>query len=344
MGLIAGFILPLIQGIPLVLMSPFDWVRHPALLFKAINDHGGTLCWLPNFAYNHCARRVRQRDTEGLSLDTMRLFINCSEPVFHESHQMFLERYAANGLQPKMLSVSYAMAENTFGVTQTVPGKLPALDGIDRQILQSHRQAQPVEAGHLQAVTKVSCGPPIEGTAIRVLDDKGRPLPERKIGELAIRSDCMLTEYYHRPELVPFQDGWFLTGDMGYLAGGEVYIVGRSKDLIINAGKNIYPQDLEAIVNEVPGVHRGRAVVFGVPDQREGTELIAVLAEATTEDPAERKAVAGAIRRVVVAQSMVTVSYVNIVDPKWLIKTSSGKIARAANRDKWMEEMGIRQD
>ena len=98
MGLIAGFLLPLIQGVPLVLMSPFDWVQHPALLFRAIHDYHGTLCWLPNFAYNHCARRIRQRDTEGLSLASMRLFINCSEPVRPESHQQFLERFAANGV------------------------------------------------------------------------------------------------------------------------------------------------------------------------------------------------------------------------------------------------------
>ena len=103
MGLIAGFLLPLVQGIPLVLMSPFDWVSHPALLLRAIHDHGGTLCWLPNFAYNHCARRIRRRDSDGLSAATMRLFINCSEPVSDDSHHLFLERFAANGVRPEML-------------------------------------------------------------------------------------------------------------------------------------------------------------------------------------------------------------------------------------------------
>ncbi|MGD2048665.1 MAG: AMP-binding protein [Chloroflexota bacterium] len=342
MGLIAGFLLPLVQGIPLVLMSPFDWVRHPALLFQAIHDQRGTLCWLPNFAYNHCARRIRQRDTDGLSLEGMRLFVNCSEPVYHESHQLFLRRFAPNGLQPEMLSVSFAMAENTFGVTQTPPGQPANLDIINRSQLEREGHAQPVPADHPQADIRVSCGPPIRGTTIRVVDDAGRSLPERTVGEVAIQSDCMLAGYYKRPDLDPFQDGWYLTGDMGYLAGGEVYIVGRSKDLIINAGKNIYPQDIEAIVNRVPGVHPGRCVVFGVPDEREGTELIAVVAQvrqpSDLEDLDRRQTIGRAIRQEVARQSLVTVSYVHLVGPKWLIKTSSGKIARSANREKWLAE------
>jgi acyl-CoA synthetase (AMP-forming)/AMP-acid ligase II len=150
----------------------------------------------------------------------------------------------------------------------------------------------------------------------------------------------MLSEYYRRPDLQPFHDGWYFSGDMGYMAEGELYIVGRSKDLIINAGKNIYPQDIEAIVNGVPGVHAGRAVAFGVPDEREGTELVAVVAEVDSADNAKRKGINKAIRQEVARQSTVTVSYVHLVGPKWLLKTSSGKIARAANRDKWRAETG----
>ena len=338
MGLIAGFLMPLAQGGPLILMSPFDWVQHPALLFRAIHDHRGTLCWLPNFAYNHCARRIRRRDTEGLSAASMRMFVNCSEPAYDESHRLFLERFAAQGVTPEMLAVSYAMAENTFGVTQTPPGQTARLDVVDRVELERHRLARPVLPDHPNASTRVSCGPPIDGTAVRVIDDRGEALPDRRVGEIVIRSDCMLSGYYRRPDLQPFQDGWYRTGDRGYLAGGEVIVVGRSNDLIINAGKNIYPQDIEATVNSVPGVHAGRAVAFGVPDEREGTELIAVIAEVETVDPGERRRIGASIRQVVAAQSMVTVSYVRLVDSHWLIKTSSGKIARAANRDKWLAE------
>jgi acyl-CoA synthetase (AMP-forming)/AMP-acid ligase II len=370
MGLIAGFLLPLVQGIPLVLMSPFDWVQHPALLFRAIHAHQGTLCWLPNFAYNHCARRIRRRDMEGLSAASMRLFVNCSEPVRHDSHQLFLERFATNGVRPEMLAVSYAMAENTFAVTQTPPGRPPQLDWVNRQVLEQEQHALPVAADHPQGVARVSCGRPIPNTGIRILDQDGATLPERRVGEVAITSDCLLTGYYNRPDLQPFRDGWYQTGDRGYIADGELYVIGRSKDLIINAGKNIYPQDIEAIVNTIPGVHTGRVVAFGVPDQREGTELVVIVAEVTGENVGvgqprnnssheEPTSLAAAsppneeqsklktrdweteklIRQEVARQAGVTVSYMHLVGPKWLLKTSSGKIARAANRDKWLEEM-----
>lgn len=341
MGLIAGFLLPLVAGVPLVLMSPFDWVQHPALLFRAIHDYGGTLCWLPNFAYNHCARRIRRRDTDGLSAASMRLFINCSEPVRHDSHQLFLSRFAANGVRPEMLGVSYAMAENTFAVTQTPPGAPAHLDAVAPGALEQEGYARPANPGDPDAQWRVSCGAPIAGTEVRIVDGNGRPAADRVVGEIAIRSNCLLTGYYRRPDLNPFTpDGWYLTGDRGYIAGGEVYVAGRSKDLIINAGKNIYPADIEAIVNGVPGVHAGRAVAFGVADEREGTELIAVVVEANADGETERQALARAIRQEVARQTTVTVSYVHIVGPRWLLKTSSGKLARAANRDKWLRERG----
>ena len=185
---------------------------------------------------------------------------------------------------------------------------------------------------------RVSCGPPIEGTRVRAVSDDGQRLPDRMVGELAIQSDCMLSEYHCRSDLVPFEDGWYLTGDIGYLADGEVFVVGRSKDMIINAGKNIYPQDIESIVNEIPGIRAGRAAAFGVIDEREGTELIAVVAEVATDDADLRKVISAKIRQRVAAQSTVTVSFIHLVGPKWLIKTSSGKIARSANRDKWLRE------
>jgi acyl-CoA synthetase (AMP-forming)/AMP-acid ligase II len=338
MGLIAGFLLPLIQGVPLVLMSPFDWVARPALLLRAIHEYGGTLCWLPNFAYNHLARRVRPRDVEGVSLATMRMFINCSEPVYNDSHQLFVERFAPHGVRREMLAVSYAMAENVFAVTQTQTATAARLDYVERAALET-RIALPAYPDAEGTVVKVSCGAPINGTEVRAMvqhDEAWVTLPERCVGELFVRSNCMLTGYYRRDDLDPFHDGWYHTGDMGYLADGEVYVTGRVKDLIINGGKNLYPQDIEAVVNSVAGVHPGRAVAFGVPDAREGTELIAVIAEADSDDAAEQQRIAAAIRQTVARALGVTVSFVEVVDGRWLIKTSSGKISRAANRARWL--------
>ncbi len=339
MGLIAGFLLPLIQGIPLILMSPFDWVSHPALLLRTIQEYNGTLTWLPNFAYNHMARRIRQRDTENISLASVRAFINCSEPVHAESHALFLERFAPNGVTPEMLTVSYAMAENTFAVTQTPLQTATRVLIIDRVALQAELTAIPVPSDHPTATQQVSCGKPIAGVEVKVVNPQGASLYDMAVGEVLVRSNSMLTEYYKRADLNPFDaEGWYRTGDRGYLLDGEVYIIGRSKDLIINAGKNVYPQDIEAIVNGVAGIHAGRAVVFGVPDEREGTELIAVVAEVDTQDPEERRQILQAIRQTVVQQSEVTVNFVKLVAGGWLIKTSSGKIARSQNRDKWLSE------
>jgi acyl-CoA synthetase (AMP-forming)/AMP-acid ligase II len=341
MGLIAGFLLPLIQGMPLVLMSPFDWVKRPAMLLKAIDRYHGTLCWLPNFAYNHMARRIRQRDTEGVSLKSMRAFINCSEPVHDTSHALFLEKYSKLGLSPEHLTVSYAMAENTFAVTQTPIGQAPQIDIINRVHLQEDLKAVQVDADHPDARVLVSCGQAITNTQVKVVDADGNTLSDRQIGELMVYSDCMLTEYYKRDDLQPFDAaGWYHTGDRGYIVDGEVYVIGRSKDLIINAGKNVYPQDLEAIINSVQGIHPGRAVVFGVFDEKDGTEHIAVVAEVDTIDDAQRKSIFQDIKQSVATQTTVTITYVYLVEDKWLIKTSSGKIARAANRDKWLREIG----
>lgn len=341
MGLIAGFLMPLIQGIPLVLMSPFDWVKSPAMLLRAISEYQGTLCWLPNFAYNHMARRIRKRDVDGISLASMRAFINCSEPVHASSHQLFLDKYSHLGLDTTQLTVSYAMAENTFAVSQTPIGTIPIIDIINRLELEQSLNAVPVSADHDHALVKVSCGKTIPNTQIKVVDDNGNTLVDRQVGELLVTSDCMLTEYHMRDDLNPFDaDGWYKTGDRGYLVDGEIFVIGRSKDLIINAGKNVYPQDLESVINGVEGVHPGRAVVFGVYDEKEGTELIAVVAEVDTEDEADRKTIFQNIKQAIVTQTTVTIHFVHLVGEKWLIKTSSGKIARAANRDKWLQEKG----
>jgi acyl-CoA synthetase (AMP-forming)/AMP-acid ligase II len=228
------------------------------------------------------------------------------------------------------------MAENVFAVTQTPMATPPRLDIVDREALSRDGRADPVDAGTKGAAVFVSCGPPIPDVEVRIDDG----LPDRRVGEIQVRSHCMLAGYYRRPDLDAqlFADGWYRTGDLGYRVRGELFVVGRKKDLIISAGKNLHPHDIEAIVNTVPQVHPGRSVAFGVPDENEGTELVAVVAEADTEDQAARLAIGAAIRQALAGQMGVVASYVHVVGPRWLLKTSSGKIARSANRDKWLAE------
>ncbi|MBN1966171.1 MAG: AMP-binding protein, partial [Anaerolineae bacterium] len=341
MGLIAGFIMPVIQGVHLVLMSPFHWIREPAILLSAIQDYGGTLCWLPNFAYNFLATRIRPSALAGVDLSTLRALINCSEPVRHDSHETFRAKFAAHGLPDNALHTCYAMAENTFAVTQSDLAAPPTVDRVDRVAIMEQSVALPVNGEHEAAVTMVSCGRPIPSVEIKIVDAERRDLPERHVGEIALRSDHMLSGYYHRADATAEAlDGeWYYTGDLGYLADGELYITGRQKDLIIVGGKNIYPQDIENMLNDVPGVHPGRTVAFGVPNEQLGTEDIAVIAEVDTTDPDEHKRIIADIRQRIAQTSDVMAHYVHLVEPMWLYKTSSGKIARGANRQKFLEEV-----
>jgi fatty-acyl-CoA synthase len=338
MGLIAGFILPILLRATLVLMSPFDWVRAPYRLMKSVTKYSGTLTWLPNFAYNFCTKKIRDRDLEGVDLSSLRAVINCSEPMRWQSHDMFLTRFKEHGLKEEALATCYAMAENVFAVTQGGIDSPVRVDEVDREELQSMHVAKPA-SGDESSIKMLSAGRPIEHTRVRVIDLIGNDLPERHIGEIALQGNCLLTGYFNRDDLTEkaFIDGWYRTGDLGYLAGGELFITGREKELIIVGGKNIHPQDLEEIVNDMDGVYPGRVVAFGVFNEELGTEDIVIVAETTLQGNDEKTALARKIRDTISQSSDVTARYVEIVEREWLIKTSSGKIARGANREKYLE-------
>jgi acyl-CoA synthetase (AMP-forming)/AMP-acid ligase II len=345
MGLIAGFLMPILCGIPVVLSSPFDWVRGPHRLLWSVSEYRGTLSWLPNFAYNFCSQKIRERDLEGVDLSTWRGVINCSEPVRWASHEAFYERFKGHGLKREALQTSYAMAENVFAVTQSDLSRPPLVEDIDADAFLSQGVARPPEPGR-QSLRMMSSGRPIENTEIRILNAHHRDLPAGHMGEIALRSNCMLTGYFNRPDATKeaLRDGWYFTGDYGYVSAGEVFVTGRKKDMIIVGGKNVYPHDLESLSYEVPGVHAGRSVAFGIFNEETGTEDVAMVAEAETEDEAERERIADLIRQHVTKRSAVALRHVRVVGPHWILKTSSGKTARRANRDKFLKEWAEGQD
>lgn len=341
MGLIACFLLPILRGVHVVQMSPFDWVRAPWRLLRTISDYRGTLTWLPNFAYNFCAQKIRDRDLEGVDLSSWRASINTSEPVRFKSHEMFYERFKSYGLKFETLQTSYGMAENVFAATQNDLSKLPYVEEIDRESFVADKVARPAFDGR-PAIQMMSCGQPIPNTAIRVVDSKGHDVPERHVGEIVLKSNCMLTGYYNRADITKkafLPGGWYMSGDYGYMVNGEVFVAGRKKDMIIVGGKNVYPQDLEALACEVPGVHPGRTVAFGLFDESQGTEEVVIIAEVDSEDEAEHERVADEIRKHVTRNSAIAARYVRVVGPKWVLKTSSGKVARSANKEKFIREL-----
>lgn len=342
MGLIAGFLMPILLRVPLVILSPFEWVRAPVRLLQAVTKYRGTLSWLPNFAYNFCAKKIRDHDLVGVNLSSWRAVSNCSEPMRYESHVLFLQRFAPYGLKASALCTCYAMAENVFAVTQGGIDAPVELDDIDREAMQVERVARPAQPGR-PALTMVSAGPPLPNVQVKVMDEHGNPLPDRVIGELALHSDCMLTGYYHRDDATrkAIKDGWYYTGDYGYKVGEQVYVAGRKKDMIIVGGKNVYPMDLEELAMEVKGVHPGRVVAFGIFNEDAGTEDVVIVAEVETQDQAELNRISDEIRAVVTRGSAIALRHVHLVGPKWLIKTSSGKTARGANKEKYMKEVGL---
>jgi acyl-CoA synthetase (AMP-forming)/AMP-acid ligase II len=338
-GLIAGFLQPLLRGLPLSILSPIDWVHDPALLLRVITRDRATLCWLPNFSYNFMATKIPERRLEGVDLSSMRAFINTAEPVRPSSHELFRKKFEPYGLSPLSLTTSYGTAENTLAITQSDPERPVRVDRVDREALAREKVARPADLGS-RSLAVLSSGAPIPDTRLVVFAEDYSRLPERRVGELAIQSNCMLTEYFRRPDLTAqaFHDGWYLTGDYGYVADGEVFVSGRKKDLIIVGGNNIYPQDLEFIADGVAGVHPGRTVAFGLENEPAGTEDVVVIAE--LEPGWEPRRVEDALRLAVARHSDCTVGFVHLVPPMWLIKTSSGKISRTRCKEKFLRERG----
>jgi acyl-CoA synthetase (AMP-forming)/AMP-acid ligase II len=242
------------------------------------------------------------------------------------------------------------MAENVFAISQGGIGEPVTVDHISQRGMLVGRIAAPPKTDE-DVIKMLSAGRPIDNTQVRILNQHQTEVADRNLGEIAISSDCMLTGYYNRPDLSgkAFHDGWYLTGDLGYLAQGEVYITGRKKDLIIVGGKNIYPQDLENLASEVNGVHPGRVVAFGVPNEATGTEDVVIIAEVDTADKEfvdsdlesspEVDRISDEIRMRVTRGSDIALRLVKLVKRGWLIKTSSGKIARVANREQYLNEL-----
>jgi acyl-CoA synthetase (AMP-forming)/AMP-acid ligase II len=333
MGLIAAFLLPLCAGIPSVQIDPFEWVLVPNLLLQAISMEKGTISWLPNFALNMMADKIRDEDLPGVRLDSWRLVVNCSEPVRQESVCRFRDRFGPYGLRAVALSSCYAMAETTFAVTQTPPRQGPAVLRVDRRFL-SKGVVRPAGDG-TEARVCVSSGRVIEGCRVIIVDDERAEVAAGVVGEIAIRSESMFDGYRNYPEKtsVVLQDGWYYSGDYGFISGDELFVIGRKKDIIVVAGNNIYPEDVEDAVGAVAGVIPGRVVAFAEDDSVAGTEQVAVIAEAQTADRGAQEALRLEIVKTAMAVD-VSVRNVYLVPPRWLIKSSAGKPSRTINRDR----------
>lgn len=339
MGLIACFILPLVCHLPVVMQSPVEWVMQPEAMLAAVTEHRSTLAWMPNFAFQFVRRRIPSKRWADYDLSSLRALINCSEPVRESSLQEFRSAFGGIGLRPDALRASYAMAENVFAVTQS--NSSPSTIRADTRAFRSEHLIRQVPADTAPVTTFTSSGTLLEGQSVRIVNDTGSPLAEGHVGEILIQSDCLFDGYYNRPDLTcaAMVDGWYRTGDLGFLTRGELFVVGRKKDLLIVGGENLYPQDIEEAVATHAAIHDGRVVALGIFNRELGTEDVVIVAEVednallAQSDRLERELAA-----VVVATTGIAPRRVILKAPKWIVKSTAGKPSRSATREKLIAE------
>jgi 1-acyl-sn-glycerol-3-phosphate acyltransferase len=315
MGLIGAWLGALYFGIPIAILSPLAFLARPARWLWALHAHRGTVSPAPNFAYDLCVRKVADDEIRGLDLSSWRLAFNGSEPVSAETIERFTRRFVAYGFRPEAMCPTYGLAEASVGLTVAPPGRRPRVDG-----------------------RVVSCGRPLPGHEIRILDAAGRPVPERAEGRIEFRGPSVTRGYFRNPEATrtTFREGWCDSGDLGYWADGELFVTGRRKDIIIKAGRNLHPQEIEELVGDVPGVRKGCVAAFGVADPAIGTERLVVVAESReTAPPARERLRAAVVERVVAAVGLPPDTVV-VVAPRTVLKTPSGKVRRSATREAYL--------
>ncbi|GAA3529865.1 AMP-binding protein [Zobellella aerophila] len=339
MGLIGAFLGSLYVGLPLVVMSPLTFLAKPDRWLWAIHRYRGTLSAAPNFAYELCLKRIEPTALEGLDLSRWRLAFNGAEAVSPDTLKRFVERFAPYGLKQEAVTPVYGLAEASVGLLFPPLGRGPLIDCIGREPLALEHRALPTAEEDEGAQRFVSCGAPLPGYAIRIVDEAGQEVGERIEGRLEFKGPSATRGYCRNKEATAdlFHDGWLDTGDRAYVAAGEVYLTGRVKDMVIRGGRNLYPQEIEEAVAAVEGVRKGGVAVFGSPDPATGTERLVVLAETRLEGGSAL----GRLRQAVVSAVLGVLGEppdeVVLAPPHTVLKTSSGKVRRAASRNLYLQ-------
>ncbi len=341
MGLIGTWMGSLYHAVPLVLMSPLDFLAHPERWLRAIHRHRGTVSAAPNFAFELCVKRLAGSRLEGLDLSSWRLAANGAEPVSADTLARFAETFAPYGLRATILAPVYGLAECSVGLAVPPMERGVRVDRVKRDEFGLDGRADPVregDPGEQAVLSFVACGPPLPGHQVRIVGDDGRILPERQVGQLEFRGPSATCGYFRNPEadLDLFDGDWLRSGDYAYLADGEIFITGRAKDMIIRGGRNFYPYDLEFAVGSLAGVRKGCVAAFGVIDSMKGQEKLVVVAETRERDPAVRERIAREILSVAADTLGLPPDEIVLTVPNAVLKTSSGKIRRAAIRDAYL--------
>ncbi len=347
MGLIASWLLCLCYGVPIAILSPLAFLRRPERWLWAIHHHRGTLSPGPNFAYELCAGKISDEALEGLDLSCWRNAFNGAEPVSPDTIDHFAERFAPYGFRREAMMPVYGLAESTVGLCLPPVGRGPLVDVIRRDRFENDGIAEPVLSGSPTTGSQtegarssasplrfVSVGRAIKGHEVKIVDGQGQPVGERRQGQLLFRGPSTTSGYFRNPQATAasLHDGWWDSGDYAYRADGEIYITGRTKDVIIKGGRNIYPHEIEEVTAQVPGIRRGCVAVFGLTDARMGTEKLVVIAETREKGGPAQERIRGEVIEKVSAAVGIPPDTVVLAPPKTIPKTSSGKLRRDATR------------
>lgn len=341
MGLIACLWLPVWNGACSTQFAATDWLMHPGLLFELLSKYQATFCWLPNFAFAYMAA---QKDRVGpqRNLAHVRAFINCSEPVRQRSFNAFTEAFSDLGVTQEQCQASYAMAENVFAVTQTTLGKAPVT--FPRASLQLAADHKAISYKLLDE-HYMSSGYALSETLIRIRSENESLCGDGMAGTIEIRGESLFCGYWGNhgfltQSLTP--DGWYVTGDYGFTHERALYVIGRAKDIFIIGGVNFFPEDIEALVNTVDGIYSGRVVAFGVDDESQGTESLAIVAEMRGRfDSSLAVLLEQRVRHLISSVVGITARYVHITPERWIVKSTAGKISRRETRLRFLQENSI---
>ncbi len=345
MGLLTSLLLPAIGGDCVSILDPFEWIGRPGLLFDVIEQDRCEIAWMPNFGFRHLARL--SQNLERRDLTSMRAWVNCSEPCRLADVLGFEGAFAEWGVAANSVVGCYAMAETVFAATQCRPGERRALavsaslaSGAD--VMQAG--ATLVSDTSSEADKHVlSSGKPVPGLDLAVLVD-GRPAGEGIYGELAVKGPFVFEGY---AAMSPAEggitaDGYFRTGDLGTVLDGHVFVFGRLKEVLIVNGKNLFAGDVETAVNGIPGVKPGRVVALGLESAQTGSEELVIIAEHDAASGREAPAVRADISRTVSQLFLVVPRDVRVVDERWLVKSTSGKISRSDNLARYVQAFRAR--
>jgi thioester reductase-like protein len=343
MGLIGCHLYPALKGGTTYGFSSTDFILRPILWFDAMTAYRATATAAPNFAYDYCLRagRLSKESLEECDLSSLRVLMCAAEPVKPDTYRRFLEAFQSYGLKSESFYVAYGLAENTLAVS--LGGR--NIVSVNKRALSLGTARMTTEVSEIDGATQiVSCGTPLPGLDVKIVDPEGHfPLKPERTGEIWVAGSGKCRGYWNNPELTlkqfrarlvddsPYEDGYLRTGDMGFFHGGELYVCGRIKDMIILRGQNYYPQDIENVVEKSCGQIRHNCVAaFQI--QEDSEPALAIVAEAKNPRaiPDARK-IAAAVRNYL----NVEVAVISIIAPRAIPRTSSGKIMRHKTKQMW---------